>query len=100
MAKRSLLAKLLVMATSFAGGMALGILVAPKSGRENREWVNRQTSEFTDWVDGQSRDVLNKSTKKVNKAKEKVQRGIKKNVPNLYDATEEIRLDDSPILGV
>lgn len=100
MAKRSLLAKLLVTATSFAGGVALGILLAPKSGRENREWINRHTSEFTDWVDGQSRDMLNKGNKQINRARKSVRKGIKRNVPNLYDATEEIRLDDSPIIGV
>lgn len=100
MAKRSILSKLLITATSFAGGMALGMLLAPKSGRENREWINRHTTEFTDWVDGQSREVLDKSNRHINRARKTVQSGIKKNVPDLYDATKEIRLDDSPIIGV
>ena len=100
MAKRSILTKLLVTATSFAGGVALGMLLAPKSGRENREWINRHTSEFSDWVDDQSKEVISRSSRQLAETRKKVRQGIKNNVPDLYDATEEIRLDDSPIIGV
>lgn len=100
MAKRSVFTKFLVTATSFAGGVALGMLLAPKSGKENREWINRHTSELTDWMDDQSREVINRSNRHLAEARKRVQQGIRNNVPDLYDATEEIRLDESPIIGV
>lgn len=100
MAKRSNLKKLLLTATSFAGGMALGMILAPRSGRKSREWINDQTTEFADWVDGQSKDVLNKSSKQISQIRTKVRKGVKNNFPNLYEATEEIKLDESDFLGV
>lgn len=100
MAKRSNLKKLLLTATSFAGGMALGMILAPRSGRKSREWINDQTTEFADWVDGQGKDVLNKSSKQISQIRTKVRKGVKNNFPNLYEATEEIKLDESDFLGV
>lgn len=100
MAKRSNLTKLLLTATSFAGGMALGMILAPRSGRENREWINDQTTEFADWVDDQGKEVLNKSSKKLSQIRTKVREGVKNNFPNLYEATEEIKLDESDFIGV
>lgn len=100
MTKRSIFTKFIVTATSFAGGVALGMLLAPKSGKENRRWINKHTSDFAGWMDGQGKEVLNRSSKQLSEVRKKVQQGIKNNVPDLYDATEEIRLDDSPIIGV
>lgn len=100
MAKRSNIKRLLLTATSFAGGMALGMILAPKSGRENRKWLNDQTTEFADWVDDQGKEVVNKSGKQISQIRTKVRKGVKNNFPNLYEATEEIKLDESDFLGV
>lgn len=100
MAKRSNFTRFLITATSFAGGMALGMLLAPKSGKENREWIHKQSADISGWIDGQRKDVIQKSEKQFTEVRKKVQQGIRNNVPDLYDATEEIRLDDSPVIGV
>lgn len=100
MAKRSSFTQLLLTASSFAGGMALGMLLAPRSGKENREWINDHTTELADWVDDQGKEVLNKSSRHLSRVRRKVRRGIKDNLPDLYDATEEIKLDDSDFIGV
>lgn len=100
MAKRSNLSQILLTASSFAGGLALGLLLAPKSGKEYRKWINEQTTEFTDWAEVQGKEALKKSSSQINEVSRKVRSGIRDSIPNLYDATEEIRLDDSDFIGV
>lgn len=100
MAKRSLITRFIITATSFAGGMALGMLLSPRSGKENRRWIQRQTNDISGWMDHQRKGVIRKSEKQFSEVRKKVHQGIRKNVPDLYDATEEIRLNDSPIIGV
>lgn len=100
MAKRSIFIQFLLTATSFAGGIVLGMLLAPKSGKENRRWINDHTTELADWVDSQGKEVLNKSSKQLSGVRKKVRQSIKDNLPDLYDATEEIRLDESDFIGV
>ena len=100
MAKRSNLTQILLTASSFAGGLALGLLLSPKTGKEYRKWVNEQTNDLTDWIDVQGKEVLKKSSAQINGMNKKVRAGIKDSIPNLYDATEEIRLDESDFVGV
>lgn len=100
MAKRSNLTQFLLTASSFAGGLALGMLLAPKSGKEYRKWINEQTTELADWVDVQSREVLKKGSEQISGVSNKVRHGIKESIPDLYDATENIKLEESDFLGV
>lgn len=100
MAKRSNLTQFLLTASSFAGGVALGLLLAPKSGREHRKWINDQTTELADWVDAQGKVVLKKSSEQISDVSRKVRNGIKDSIPDLYDATENIKLEESDFLGV
>lgn len=100
MSKRSKLTQFILTAGSFAGGVALGMLLSPKSGKEYRKWINNQTSDIAGWVDEQGKDVLRKSSIQLSQASKKVRQGIKDSIPDLYDATEEIRLEESDFIGV
>ncbi len=100
MAKRSNLTQLLLTAGSFAGGVALGMLLAPKAGKEYRKWINEQTTELADWADVQGKEVLKKGGAQLSEIRERVRHGIRDSIPDLYDATEEIRLDESDFIGV
>jgi gas vesicle protein len=100
MAKRSNLTQFLLTASSFAGGVALGMLLAPKSGKEYRKWINEQTTELADWADVQGRELLKKSSEQFSGVSSKVRNGIKDSIPDLYDATENIKLDESDFIGV
>ena len=100
MSKRSNLTQLILTAGSFAGGMALGMLLSSKSGSKYRKWINNQTTDITAWVDEQGKEVLKKSSTQLFEASKKVRQGIKKSIPDLYDATEEIRLEESDFIGV
>jgi len=100
MAKRSNLTQIILTASSFAGGVALGMLLAPKSGKEYRKWINEQTTELADWVDVQGREVLKKSGEQISGVRNRVHNGIKDSIPDLYNATENIKLDESDFIGV
>lgn len=100
MAKRSNFTRFILTASSFASGLALGMLLAPKSGKEYRKWINKQTTELADWVDVQGREVFKKSSEQFSDVGRKVRYSIKDSIPDLYDATENIKLDESDFIGV
>lgn len=95
MAHRSNFGLLLLATGSFLGGLALGTLLSPKSGRENRRWVASNATELADWVDKKGRDAIDQSEKQFRHIRSNIHKGIRKNVPDLYEATEEIGFDPS-----
>lgn len=78
---------LVVAAGAFLGGLALGLLVSPQSGRENRALIRKKSSDVADFV-----------SKKSRKVRSDVSREVKKNFPDLYDATSDIGLNDTDVL--
>ena len=93
----SKLGLLLVAASSFVGGFALGLLLAPKSGKENREWLAHQAEGAAGWVDKKSHEAREKTGEQLAKIKESVRQGVKNSVPDLYEATENIHLDEDDL---
>lgn len=95
MGTRSNLGLFLLATSSFVGGMALGILLSPKSGRENREWIASNATELADWVDEKGRDAIHQGEEQISHIRRNLHEGIKSNVPDLYEATEQIKFDSS-----
>jgi gas vesicle protein len=83
---------------SFAAGLVAGMLFAPKSGRENREWINGQVSELGDWVNETGQKSVFFARKELNDLRGKVKRGIDKTVPNLYSATDGMELEEKDLI--
>jgi len=83
---------------SFAAGLVAGMLFAPKSGRENREWINDQVSGLGDWVNETGQKSVFRARKELNELRGKVKRGIEKTVPNLYSATDGIELEEKDLI--
>lgn len=73
-------ATLIGIAGAFAGGVITGMLFSPKSGRENRESIKRGAAEASHKVKDVARD-------------------LKKNFPDLYEATGSFRLSDEDVLA-
>lgn len=78
---------LVVAAGAFLGGLALGLLVSPQSGRENRALIRKKSSDVADYV-----------SKKSQKVRSDVSREVNKNFPDLYAATSNIGLNDTDVL--
>lgn len=85
--------------TSFIGGVAVGLLLSPKSGNENRMWLSDHTADLTNWLDDQRRSAKDKSNKELQRFRKNVQQGIRQHIPDLYEATEDIDLKKNDIPG-
>lgn len=79
--------------TAFAGGVIAGMLITPQNGRENRKWISEHTSEAKHWMEDHGQKILEESEKKLGKISE----GIRESLPDLYEATESVFLDESDL---
>jgi gas vesicle protein len=98
MSSRSNFGLLLLAASSFAGGLALGLLLSPKSGRENREWITQNADQVRKWADEKSREARQQGEKTLDKFSQGVRKGVKHNMPDLYEATEDINLEGDSLI--
>ena len=81
---------------SFSAGVVVGLLITPQSGRSNRRWISEHTSEAKHWVEDKGHQILRESEKKL----ERISNNIKGAIPNLYEVTEDIHLDDADMRDV
>jgi len=81
---------ILISLASFTTGLAMGMLLAPKSGKESREWLQGQADNAVDWLDEKGHEAIKNTEKKI--------RQVKESIPDLYTATEELNLDDDDLL--
>lgn len=77
----------------FAAGIAAGLLLSPKSGRENREYIRQSTDHAGKWVQSK-RD---EAQMKAHKVTDKVKRSVKEHVPDLYEATNSLQMNDEDL---
>jgi len=97
MGRKKKLSSLLLLTGSFVGGVAAGLLLAPKSGVRNRIWLSKRASNVSDWMERQGKSAQVKGKRELHKLRNNVQQGIHQHVPNLYYATENIDLSDRDI---
>ncbi|WP_138432160.1 YtxH domain-containing protein [Fodinibius saliphilus] len=99
MAQKKTKNSFLVLTTSFVGGLAAGLLLAPKNGARNRAWLAERIGELSNWVDDQRKSVQHLGKQEVHKFHQHIQQGIHQNVPDLYHATAKIDLSDQKLNG-
>lgn len=93
-ATKSNITYLLVSAGSFLSGIALGFLMAPNSGKENRKWITSQTQDIVDWIEENSKNALDTTEKRL----EMLRANVHDTIPDLYLATENLGIDESELL--
>lgn len=81
---------------SFSAGVVVGLLITPQSGKDNRRWISEHSNGAKDWVEDKGHKILKGSEKKL----EKISSNIKGAIPNLYEATEDVHLDDADMRDV
>lgn len=96
----STLSKLFLATSSFAGGLALGLLLAPGAGKQNRTLLRKKARSLGNWIEQHGRDPLILGAKHFASIRNKIQQQIDHNVPDLYRATEQLQLDDDDFLHV
>jgi gas vesicle protein len=85
---------ILIATASFVGGVAAGLLFAPKNGHKNRAWLSKKTSNISQWVDKKRNIAADKSNKKFHQLHQNFHNGVKRSIPDFYEATEHINLSD------
>ena len=81
---------------SLSAGVVVGLLIAPQSGKANRRWISEHSSEAKNWVEDKGHKIMEESEKKLDKIAE----NIKSSIPDLYEATEDVHLDDADMKDV
>lgn len=78
----------------FAGGVVTGLLIAPGSGKENRDWLQDNTKEAKRWAEKQGSRLIEEGEKKLSKVSGDIKKTVRKTIPDLYEATADIMFDD------
>lgn len=99
MTKKSILNSLLLATGSFIGGVTLGVLLTPNSGRKSRAWISEHAEELTNWIERQRISAGRKGRLKLHHIRKNVHDGLKQNIPDLYEATERIELSEQELLN-
>ena len=74
---------------AFAGGVITGLLLTPKSGKENRQWIEDKSHKILE--DGE------KKIGEVYQGESDTGKWIKDNLPDLYEATELLHFEDEEL---
>ena len=77
---------LLTGLAAFAGGIVTGLLLTPKSGKENRKWI-----------EDKSNQILEDGEKRIGKVSKNIKKSVKENLPDLYEATELLHFEDEEL---
>lgn len=94
MATNNTLKLIAFTAGAFLGGILTGLLISPKSGSENRKWIYDNKDELSHWADRKGHEFKAKTDEQLSHLKENVKSSVKKSVPDLYEATEDLGLKD------
>jgi gas vesicle protein len=89
---------LMITLASFTAGVVAGMLLSPKSGKENRAWINENTRRAGHWINRKGQESVEKARVELDQLKRRVSEQVDKAVPNLYTATENIALSDKDLM--
>lgn len=89
----------MLTAASFTAGYAVGLLVAPRSGRESREILKKKSSEALHWAEEKGHEVVEESEKRIHDLNEKVHKTVKESIPDLAEALDDVHLNDDDVIS-
>lgn len=93
MSKNNGLNILVTAAGFFLTGLAAGVLLAPKSGRESRRIIKGGAENANTWVQSKGKDAREKA----HQVSDTIKRSVKEHVPDLYEATNSLTLSDDDV---
>jgi len=85
---------LLIGTAAFAGGVIAGLLLTPKSGKENRQTINKYSQETKSWLQQQGKKIKSDGEKRIDRVSEGIRKTVKDAVPDLYEATEDLHFSE------
>lgn len=88
------LGTLLISSAAFAGGIIAGLLLTPRSGKENLDLISEYGKETKGWLQHQGQKVKADSEKRIEKVSQEIRKTVKDAVPDLYEATEDLHFTE------
>ncbi len=82
---------------AFAGGVVTGLLLTPRSGKENRQWIHDHSEGAKNWIEDKSHKIIEDGERKLEKVSNSIKKGVKDNLPDLYEATESLQFGDEEL---
>ena len=82
---------------SFAGGYIVGLLTTPQSGKENRDWIKENADDARHWIEEKGHDLKTEGEKRIDEVATTIKQSVKDSIPDLYEATENITLNDDEL---
>ncbi len=82
---------------SFAGGFLVGLLTTPQSGKDNREWISNNADDARKWIEDKGHEWKEEGEKKIAEVSSNIKHSVKHTLPDLYEATEDIKLNDKEL---
>ncbi len=82
---------------AFASGLITGMLLAPRSGKDNRKWIQDQSREAKDWIEIKGQQLLEESERRIDEVSQEIKKTVKEAVPDLYEATSSLDFDDDDL---
>ncbi|HLR26458.1 MAG TPA: YtxH domain-containing protein [Fodinibius sp.] len=79
---------------SLLSGIALGTLLSPKSGKQNRKLLSKRATRLRRWISTQYEAAGIKGRQELINIRRNVQGGLRRNIPDLYEATAQIELSE------
>ncbi len=79
-----------LVAGAFATGAVTGLLLSPKSGQDNRKWMNQNARQATGWAGKTSRDVVSRGEEKFHHYSNRLKDEIKNSVSDLTKAADTL----------
>lgn len=95
---KTVLTVTLATAGAFFTGLAVGLLISPRSGKENRTWLKQHAEDLGDWVEDHSKEAIQETEEKIKHLQQDVKKKIKDSIPDLYEATEDIHLTEEELI--
>lgn len=99
MGKNSNFGMMILAAASFTAGYAVGLLMAPRSGKESREMLRKRSAEALSWAEEKGHEMVEESEKKFNEINEKVHQTVKDNIPDLSEAMDDVHMSDEDVIS-
>lgn len=81
-------------AFAFTGGVIAGLLLTPKSGKENLRWVKDHSKETRHWLENQGRKIKEDSERRIDRVSKGIRKSVKNSVPDLYEATADLHFSE------
>jgi len=99
MSKNSNFGMMILAAASFTAGYAVGLLMAPRSGKESRELLKQRSAEALNWAEEKGHEMVEESEKKINELNEKVHQTVKDNIPDLSEALDDVHMSEDDVIS-